>query len=159
MQAALAILSGNRDAQPDAPPSGFQQWDRAVRWPLIHAGVADPVTKFDDVRDNSPDHERMTAWMLGLAHGFGVGTAFRAQDLVRQDRYGSLTPSAAGIDDLTRRATMYADYLEGHPPPKGWTSVKSIGWMVNALVGRTIEGYTLTTKKVRGTTHYTVARP
>ena len=53
---------------------------------------------------------------------------------------------------------MYADDLEGHPPPKGWASVKSIGWMLNGLVGRTIEGHTLTARKVRGTTHYRVER-
>lgn len=70
MQAGLAILSGSRAERPDVPRSGFRQWDQAVRWPLLNAGVADPVSKFDDVRENSPDHERMTAWMLGLAHGF-----------------------------------------------------------------------------------------
>ena len=156
MQAALAILSGGRQAQPDTRPSGFQQWDRMVRWPLVNAGVTDPVAKFDDVRDNSPDLERLTAWMLGLAEGFGVDQPFRASDLVRQTGSNSMAPLNSSIEYRQRLAAMYSDYLDGHPPSKGWVNVKSISWMLAGLVERTIEGYKLTRKTVRGTTHYTV---
>ena len=158
MQAALAVLSGNRQAQRDAPPSGFSQWDRMVRWPLVNAGVADPVAKFDAVRESSPDLERLTAWMLGLAHGYGEGNSFRAADLVRQTGlYLPSYPQLSGVD-AKQIADMYTDYLDGHPPPKGWGNVKSISWMLAGLVERTIEGYKLTRKTVRGTAHYTVVR-
>lgn len=158
MQAALAVLSGNRQAQPDAPPSGFSQWDRMVRWPLVNAGVTDPVAKFDAVRDNSPDLERLTAWMLGLAHGYGEGNSFRASDLERSPNDCHHIRDTAGLEAQQRKIAMYTDYLDGHPPTKGWGNVKSISWMLAGLVERTIEGYKLTRKTIHGTAHYTVVR-
>jgi hypothetical protein len=156
MQAALTILSGSRESRLGAPPSGFHQWDCMVRWPLVNAGVTDPVTKFDEVRENSPDHERMTAWILGLAHGFGVGKAFCARDLMILESMSGLSKQAQ--TDPSGMIMMYVEYLSDHPPPKGWGSVNSLGWMLNRLVGRTIEGYALTKKTVRGIAHYVVER-
>ena len=55
-----------------------------------------------------------------------------------------------------RRIETYTAYVEAYPPPKGWSNVDSVGWMLNRLVGRTIEGHRLATKKVKGITRYTV---
>jgi hypothetical protein len=100
MRAALAILQGNRKRPPDAMSSGYPQWDRAVRWPLVNAGVVDPVSKFDEVRAQSPDHQSQVAWMHGLVEGFGVGNDFRASDLRN-------LPDTSGISENMR--TMYKD--------------------------------------------------
>lgn len=156
MQAALAVLIGSREPMPDARPSGFQKWDRVVRWPLVGAGCADPVTKFDDVREQSPDHERQVAWMLGLVHGFGVGKPFRAKDLVVSMGMTHVVHSTSTHENNGAQIVMYSDYLIEHPPAKGWGNVRSIGWVLEGLVGRTVEGYTLTKKKVNGTTRYVV---
>ncbi|MBK5965884.1 hypothetical protein CCR95_17825 [Thiocystis minor] len=156
MQAALSILHGHREVEMEARPSGFHQWDEMVRWPLLRAGVTDPVTKFDDLREQSPDYEQMFSWMLGLIHGFGIGKAFRAQDLVRKGETSVTLQAASSHQESERLKEMYADYLSGHPPQKGWSNVNSIGISLKRLVGRNIDGYTLTTRKIHGTTHYSV---
>ena len=154
MRAALAVLQGSRAPVSGAAPSGFHQWDQAVRWPLVNAGLADPVAKFEEVREKSPDHERQAAWMLGLAHGFGEDAEFRAKDLVRCDT----GPVGVTGEAFLGRTQMYADYLSEHPPAKGWDNVRSIGWMLDKLVGRVVEGYTLRKKTVKGTSRYTITR-
>lgn len=155
MQAALAILGGSREEATEGASSGFSQWDRIVRWPLVNAGVADPVSKFDEVRANSPDQERLVAWMLGLKHGFGVGQAFRARDLVHTDGTVAFMTSRSD-ENRDPRILMYKDYLADYPPPKGWGNANSISWMINRLIGRTVQGYTLTKKTVHGSTHYVI---
>jgi hypothetical protein len=159
MAAALAILRGGREPQTGHPPSGFHQWDRAVRWPLINAGVTDPVMKFDEVREKSPDYERQTAWMLGLTQVFGVGAEFASADVSR--RAGGHTPGIPSLDHVaglmmasTDENDAFRNILADHPPPKGWDNVKSIGWMLNRLVGRVVEGHTLRRKMVQGKTRY-----
>ncbi len=156
MQAALAVLQFSRTPSAGALPSGFQQWDMAVRWPLVNLGTEDPARKFDDVRTNSPDLQWMTAWMLGLEQGFGAGASFRAQDLVKQGGQKANAVSQAPFSEMAQREAMYADYLDGHPPRKGWASVNAVGIMLGRLVNRSIEGYTLNKKTVHGTSHYTV---
>lgn len=81
MQGALAVLRGSRLPVQAAEPSGFAQWDRIVRWPLIDAGATDPIKKLDEVRARSPDHAWQEAWMRGLLDRFGLNKAFRASDL------------------------------------------------------------------------------
>jgi hypothetical protein len=149
MQAALAVLQGNRKRPPDAISSGYPQWDRAVRWPLVNAGVVDPASKFDWVREQSPDHQSQVAWMHGLVEGFGIGNDFRASDLLN-------LPGTCDLSETKR--SMYKDYLAEHPPKKGWNNAKSIGQKLGTLVGRIVEGYTLTKKIVNGTAVYTLAR-
>jgi hypothetical protein len=156
MQAALSILLVNHEAEISVKPSGFPQWDRIVRGSLLNAGVVDPVTKFDELHAQSPDHQQMVSWMLGLVHGFGVGKSFRAQDLVRKGEASVTLQAAASYQASERLKEMYADYLNGHPPQKGWSNVNSIGISLRRLVGRNIEGHTLTTRKIHGTTHYAV---
>ena len=155
MQASLAVLGASRNPIPDAPPSGFPKWDSLVRWPLINSGADDPVQKFDDVRANAPELHAITAWILGLSHGFGAGTSFRAQDLVKSGGQ-SQAVSQASPDQAQQRKAMYADFLDGHPPKKGWGSVNAIGIMLGRLVNRPIQGHMLTKKTVNGTTHYTI---
>jgi putative DNA primase/helicase len=157
MQAVLAILEGDRGAQSDAPASGFHQWDKAVRWPLVNAGVGDPVIKFDEVREKSPDHDRQVAWMLGLVHGFGVGNKFRAGDLTKGKFAGQPVPTLNDASDEPRKyVEMFTDYLDEHPPAKGWDNQRSIGWTLNGLLGRIIEGYKLSKKTMRGSAYYVI---
>jgi hypothetical protein len=158
IKATLAILRGSREPKPDAAPSGFPMWDLMVRWPLVNVGAVDPVTKFDDVRENSPELQWMTAWMFGLAHGFPPGHSFRAQDLVKQTSQEAEAVTTASLDQTARRQKMFSDYLNGHPPAKGWTNVNSVGTRLGRLVGRTIEGWTLSKKTIHGTTHYTIVK-
>ena len=151
MAAALAILLGDRAPLIDAQPSGYPQWDNAVRWPLINAGVADPVAKFDEVREQSPDHERHVAWMHGLREGLGIDTRFKARELLRLD-----DPKANAATEPMQAA--YNEHLADHPPPRGWGNAKSIGQVLGGLVGRIIEGHTLTKVTVRGSAHYAVTK-
>ena len=155
MQAALTILKGNRTPATASRGSGFAAWDRIVRWPLINAGVADAAIKFDEVREQSPEHERLVAWMLFLFEAFGTGKEFRARDLMGPTE----TPSVPFQCDAAKFTQAYAEYVADYPPPKGWGNVKSIAWLLDGLVGRTVEGHTLAKRKGAGKTmRYVVER-
>ncbi|MCH5373134.1 MAG: hypothetical protein JJ992_04110, partial [Planctomycetes bacterium] len=103
-----------------------------IRWPFIHAGVACPVTKFDEVRAQSPDHAWQVAWMLDLAHGFGVNPPFRATDLLRATANGRSPGSA-------QRTEMLNAYLGDHITrgrKAGGTSVRSVACWPGCLGAR-----------------------
>ena len=141
MQDVLAVLRGSRLPVQAAEPSGFAQWDRIVRWPLINVGATDHIKTFDEVRARSPDHAWQEAGMRGLLDRFGLNKAFRASDLQ--------SPCTEILDE----------HLQEHPPAKGFGNVRSIGRQLGKLVGRNIAGHTLTNSTVNGATRYRVTRP
>ncbi|MBK1630658.1 hypothetical protein CKO31_07850 [Thiohalocapsa halophila] len=149
MRAALAVLQCNERPIRSVVDSRYHAWDRAVRWPLLNAGVSDPIAKFDEVVEQSPDTAARNAWMLGLVYLFGIGQEFRSADLLK-------------IDELCwtekRRQEAYHNFFVAAPPVKGWGNVRSIGHQVIKLRDRSAMGYRLESKIRNGSTTFVIQK-
>jgi putative DNA primase/helicase len=79
-----------------SPYGSFPTWDRMVRFPLIWAGLPDPLGAVQGLRDGDPDLECHTAMLQAWSSAFG-SRAVSAQDAVSAalDRFAG-SDSGAG---------------------------------------------------------------
>jgi putative DNA primase/helicase len=136
LRISKAYLDAGCPVVPGAAPYGsFRDWDRMVRFPLMWAGLADPLGRAEDIREG--DHS--------LA---GMGLLMQAWQKVRP-----LPCTAAELYDLiVERSPNFDGHRDGpaHPElhdaavqvrgdPRKWTA-RDLGYLLREAQGRPING-------------------
>ena len=165
VKAALAIAAnGDKTALDGVTNRRYEDWNRAVRWPVANALGVDPGICLERSRENSPEVQRNTAWLRGLVAGFGISQEPERLATRKEFKASDLTAIEKILDGLqiyrlpkhssVVRMEAMADTLMEHPPAKGWRSVKSVAHMLGDLVDKKIGGVVLRRVSRGGTDYY-----
>ena len=172
IQAALSLIKGYLgtlsagDAvaveASKAPPSGFPEWDRMVRFPLLWAMGVDVLEAIDRSKNTSadllakqtvllglydifPDQEFSATEVLSRALCFFDGAQLPGEDGGR-GRRGSAISSAQLRDALYQVHGGFAD------------NTRAVGWALRKMDGFTHAGLTMRSRVVHSANRYKVSR-
>lgn len=108
--------------------SGFHQWDRMVRFPLLWATGVDILEAMNLNRVHSTEHHAMRGMMEGLYQLF-LDRPFSATDLMRKLE----SPARDETIDSMRECVV-------NITSKALDSTRSLSWVLKKLVDRIIDG-------------------
>jgi hypothetical protein len=111
--------------------SGFPQWDRMVRLPLLWATGVDVLGAIKQNRDNSSEHQAMNGIMHCLFEIYS-GRPFTASKLMRVLETHTPGVSSDTKDHLTESVSNIS--------VKALYSSRSLAWVLKKMVGRQING-------------------
>ncbi len=141
---SLTITKGYIDAGCPLDPaavgsSGFTQWDRMVRLPLLWATGIDVLHSMTENRKQSSEHLAMVRILHNLNELF-PGQAFTASRV--------MTIVQSVTDDENE---IVASLIEGlaNMSSKSLSSIKSLAWVLKKLEGRIIDGMILLKETIR----------
>ncbi len=139
MQAALslvkayldAVRNGDDDAAQvqQSTSSGFPQWDRLVRFPILWATGFDVRDAIDHSKATSKDLIAKRAAIDALSILFPNQVVFSAADVFKHISSGS-DPAATTATAVQKLKDAFAQFSE-----KAARSTKSTGWVLSKLVG------------------------
>lgn len=138
IQSCLAITKGYIDAgcpinAHEHASSGFVQWDRMVRFPLLWATGVDVLKSMNENRQQSTEIVAMSRVMNCLAEIFGDGT-FTASKIM-----AAVEQSQGSHDEVVDTISESLSSMTA----KALTSIKSLAWVLKKLEGRIIDGMVL----------------
>jgi len=120
--------------------SRFKMWDRFVRGPIVWAGGIDPIGKFEQSHDESPDVAAHTAIMSGLWIVFG-SNHFTVSDVINRLKVGGLFPSDIGRGDVSSSVESGKSLIWLHDAIEEYregasSSARSMGWLLKKFLDR-----------------------
>ena len=135
VQACLAITAAYIEAGCPLKPeelrsSGFNQWDRTVRFPLLWATGVDILESMNLNRQHSTEHLAMLGLMRCLDEIF-ENAPFSATELLNQ-----ITNE---YNDSMRETRDHLRECIANMSPKALKSTRSLSWVLKKLIGRQIE--------------------
>jgi hypothetical protein len=141
---SLVITKGYIDAGCPLDPeafrsSGFIQWDRMVRLPLLWATGIDVLHSMNENRKQSSEHLAMVRVLYNLEEIF-PGESFTASRVM------------AVINNVTEiENAIVASLIEGlaNMSSKSLSSIKSMAWVLKKLEGRIVDGMVLEREQIR----------
>ena len=111
--------------------SGFPQWDRMVRFPLLGATGTDVVEAMNTNREQSTEHQAMTGIIEGLWAIFTQRSFSATEVLNLLQEYDS---------DLERETVDHLRECVALQSPKALQNTRSLSWVLKKMKGRIING-------------------
>ncbi len=140
------ILSGDVI---DITPSGYPQWDKMVRKPMIWAGYKDPMESCNKTQEESPDIQGAIALVTAL-HDYYDTNEFTSTKVSKDIEEPKCHSHILGIN-APELAQVFDEYFPMHK-----RDARGIGAVFKKIIGRRIKGKYLAKKTVKGISQYWV---
>jgi hypothetical protein len=134
IQAALTILRAyhvaDRPAQDIPNWGGFDEWTRAIRYPLTWLGLPDPVGSRKTITDDDVERESAVALLHALRQTFGA-QPFLISEAIRRSKIEG--------EDRSRPFEYLDNALGAVAEHKGQINLRALGWWLRRWKDRHVE--------------------
>jgi hypothetical protein len=129
--------------------SGFPDWDKMVRFPILWATGVDILDSFTSNRNQSSEMQAMRGVIAGLSDLYGENIRFTSREL-----YAKISSDGDNTFDTTFGGAVEYQELKNHMEEclttmanNAMRKPKSLTWVLKKMVGRVMDGKVLKEEK------------